>query len=302
MQLVLAYATVVIIWSTTPLAIQWSRTDESFIASLMLRVVPAAIISLGILTVLQKKLVRQPSDWFLYFAGAGSIFPSMAIVYWSSQFIPSGMMALIFGLYPLSMGIFSYFMLGTLVFDRAKIAALFMAICGIAVIHREQVQLNSDAWYGIVGMLVGVLSFGFFSILLRSVSERFTSEVIDPFRQSAGSLLVASPFCLMAWWVWDGSLVLDYGFRSISGMAYLILLGSVFGQALFFYVLHRCSITSVSMITLITPLMAVVLGGLVENEPITSGVILGALIVFFALAIYQGVIPQVLSVCRGNRG
>lgn len=142
MRVALAYACVVLIWATTPLGINWSNSTLSFAAAVALRMCLALAICWLALVVMRERLVQQRSDWKAFFAGAIGLYPNMLLVYWSAQFIPSGLMAVILGLYPFTAGLFTYFILKEWVFTPPRIVALALAVTGLGVIHYEHLEIG----------------------------------------------------------------------------------------------------------------------------------------------------------------
>ena len=200
MKIILAYLSVVIIWSTTPLAIQWSSISFSFSAAVMFRMVFALLICLVILCVTRKPLIKSSSDWLVFFVGALGLFPNMVLVYWAAQYISSGVMSVLFGVYPFLVGFFSLFILKENIFNSARIAALLLAIVGVILIQYEHFHVGDDAVYGILAMLIATISFALSSVWLKSIGK-----TIEPLRQLTGVLLLATP-CFVV-------LLVVYGWR-----------------------------------------------------------------------------------------
>ena len=68
---------------------------------------------------------------------------------------------------------------------------------------------------------------------------------------------------------------------------YLAVMGSVLGFSLYFYLLNHVEASKVSLITLITPVTALVLGNLLNNEALTVWIVIGTLFILSGLASYQ---------------
>lgn len=88
MPILLAYIGVVLIWSTTPIAIQLSNHSLSFMAACALRMLLALAVALLINAVLRRRLFDRAGVWQVYLAAGIGIFPNMPVVYWSAQWIP----------------------------------------------------------------------------------------------------------------------------------------------------------------------------------------------------------------------
>ncbi|WP_086930917.1 DMT family transporter [Agarilytica rhodophyticola] len=282
MKVGMAYFCVVMIWSTTPLGIKWSNSSLSFTAAIASRIFFALCICLLLLAVLRRRLPLTRSDLRVYFAGVIGVFPNMLIVYWSARYIPSGLASVIFGLYPFMVGFFSYFILKENVFDWRRVLALGCALLGLGVVNIDQFNMGGNALYGALGMLSSTILFGLSSVWLKRIGAN-----MDPLQQTSGVLLFAAPLFILSWCLFDGEVPQAIDQRSLIGISYLVICGSVLGGMLFFYVLKNCSVASVGVIMLITPIFSLCVGTLVDDEKFSLSTILGCGLIIFSLAIYQ---------------
>lgn len=287
MKVLIAYISVVAIWSTTPLAIQWSSVSFSFSAAAALRMFFALLICVFALIFLRKPLVKSSSDWLVFAVGAFGLFPNMALVYWAAQHISSGVMAVLFAVYPFLVGFFSLFILKENIFNRARIAALFLAILGVVLIQYEQFDVGPHAAYGIAAMLLATASFALSSVWMKSIGS-----AVEPLRQLTGVLLIATPCFILFWWFKDGSVPNNIAMKSVLAVVYLVIAGSVIGGLTFYVVLKNCSISAVSLITLLTPGVAIVIGVIFAGEKHGAVALLGCAVILVALALYQGVLNR----------
>lgn len=281
MQVYLAYGLVVLIWSTTPLAIQWSNDSVSFITAVVMRMGVAAALAVVIVALLRRRLFAQAGVWKVYLAASFGIFPNMLVVYWSAQFIPSGLIAVIFALSPFVTGLLSWLILRENPFSRRRVLALLVALSGLCIIFWDQLHIDARSALGISGIL---LSCGLFS--LSSVSLKRLDQGTGPLEQTAGALLFALPGLLLCWWLFDGQVPTALSTKSLSGLIYLATLGSLLGFTLFYFVLQRLTPSAVSLITLMTPVLALALGTLVAGERVSPSLLGGAALVLLALLAY----------------
>lgn len=288
MAILLAYFTVVLIWATTPLAIQWSSDSLSFIAAAALRMAFALALGLLINLLLRRKLFVTPEIWKVYAAGAIGIFPNMPVVYWSAQFIPSGLVAVIFAMSPFVTGLMTMLLLKQNPFSAKRLVALLLAFSGLVVIFYQELEFNAHAAYGIFGILLSCFLFSFSSVLVKKTSAQLT-QTSDAFNQALGALLFSLPGLLLSWWLLDGSIPEFVSSKSWLAVTYLATLGSLLGITLFFYVLANMSATAVSLITLMTPVLALLLGAVLAHESLSMFMLMGVALVLVALLIYLNV-------------
>ena len=280
MAVFLAYVLVVLIWATTPLAIQWSSDSISFIAAALARMMIAVAFALPIVFALRRQLF-PPGAWKVYLAGSIGIFPNMPVVYWAAQFIPSGLVAVIFAMSPFVTGVLSLLILRENPFTLRRVMALVVALSGLLVIFYGQLRIDRDGIYGIGGILLSCLLFSFSSVWMKRLNEN-----TEAFAQMTGSLLFSLPGLMLTWWWLDGQLPHDFSHKTIWAVAYLAIFGSLLGYTLFFFILKRLSASVVSLVTLMTPLLALVLGVWVADERFTLQLPIGVGMVILALVFY----------------
>ncbi|HSX85156.1 MAG TPA: DMT family transporter [Cellvibrio sp.] len=294
MAVFLAYVLVVLIWATTPLAIQWSSDSISFIAAALSRMMMAVAFALPILFALRRRLF-PPGAWKVYLAGSIGIFPNMPVVYWSAQFIPSGLVAVIFAMSPFVTGVLSLLILRENPFTMRRVLALIMALAGLSVIFYGQLRIDHQGLYGIAGILLSCVLFSFSSVLMKRLNEN-----TEAFAQMTGSLLFSLPGLVFTWWLLDGQLPIDVSDKTLGGVVYLAIFGSLVGYTLFFFILKRLSASVVSLVTLMTPLLALLLGVWIADERFTFQLLLGVGMVILALLLYIEIgLVRLCKVCFG---
>ena len=279
-----AYLTVVIIWSTTPLAIQWSSEGWGFMFGITGRMVLGALVCLALLIVMRRKLPLHRQALLVYASAGIGIYGAMMCVYWASQFIPSGLVAVIFGLSPIVTGIVAALILKEDSLTVGKMAGGAMGVMGLWIIFTANIHSDAIAWQGIVGMLSSVLLHALSAVLVKRVSQ---NESIDGFAVTAGGLLAVVPLYLLTWYFVDGSLPDAVEWRPSFALVYLGILGSVLGFSLYFYVLKRVETNKVALITLITPVTALLLGQFLNQESIPLSVWFGTAFILAALSLHQ---------------
>jgi drug/metabolite transporter (DMT)-like permease len=99
------YLVLVVIWSTTPLAIVLSLRDMGALWALALRMGLAALVAVGLLRLLGMRLAWTAQALRLYALGAVGMVLPMAFTYAGARHVSSGVISVLFGLAPLLGGI-----------------------------------------------------------------------------------------------------------------------------------------------------------------------------------------------------
>lgn len=279
----LAYLGVVFIWGTTPLAIQWGALDSSFSFAAMLRMVLALVCALLVLRLAGIPLLFHARAVRSYLCAGLGLFLAMSCVYWASTRIDSGLMSVIFGVSPLVTSALAAWWLGESAFSPARVLGMLLGVGGLAVVFLDQgLALQAGFAAGVAALLVGVVCNS-----ASLVGMKVIADDSHPMVTTTGSLLVAAPLFFLLWCFQDGSWPTQSSWRGMLSIAYLGVLGSVLGFAMYYYIIRQLSSAAVALILVITPLLALMMGRLFNAEQLPSGVWLGALLIGAGLLLYQ---------------
>lgn len=282
MRIYLAYISIVLLWATTPLAIKWSVEGPGFLFGVTAR------MSIGLLCLLllhsfsRHRLLWHRKALATYLAVAVQIYASMLAVYWAAQFIPSGWVSVIFGLLPLMTAILAAIWLKERSLSLSNLLAYALGLGGLWIMFGTALQIGYDAVLGIVGVLV--------STFLQAVSSVWVKRIdgkIPALSQVTGGLLLSLPLYLITWSVFDGQWPTAISTISLASIIYLGMIATTFGFVLYYYLLLNQSATKVALITLVSPVMALLLGHAMNNEPLTAKVIIGTLLILGALLVHE---------------
>jgi drug/metabolite transporter (DMT)-like permease len=206
----------------------------------------------------------------------------MLCVYWASQYIPSGWIAVVFGLSPLATGLMASRWLEGEALTGRRIMGMLLGLTGLAVIFGSGLQLAGHAGLGVAGVLAGMAIQSASAVWVKRIDAKLPALVM-----TSGGLLVAAPLFVLAWLITGGPLPHDLPARAIGAIGYLALFGSVFGFAMYFHVLRHVQATRVALITLVTPVTALALGHALNGEALHPTVLAGAVLIGSGLALFE---------------
>jgi drug/metabolite transporter (DMT)-like permease len=276
------YLTVVLIWSTTPLGVVWSSESVHPTMAVLLRMLIALTLGSLILFLKRIELPKNPTAYRLYIYSGMGIFTGMLFTYLSAQYLSSGLISLVFGMSPILSGLLANKILGESKFNKIKKLALTIAIIGLGIVCSDSISLNSNSWPGLVLILMAVSFFSLSGVLNKSITIN-----IHPLATTVGGLTVTIPLFILAWYFLDGQLpIAQWQIRSMAAIVYLGVFGSLIGFVGYFYILQKLSATTVSLVTLMTPIIAVLLGVYFNNEVVTKHLISGASLVMVGLGLF----------------
>ncbi len=273
---------IIMIWSTTPLAIKWSSEEVGFLFGLSARMLLGVMICVTLLA-----LLRQPFKWHraarhTYLASGLGLYFAMMCVYWGAQYISSGLVAVVYGLLPMLTFFISAMLLGESLRQPAKLLGAVLGFVGLLVVFNPQ--------DGVSAMAVAGAAAVFASATIHSISMIWVKRIgaeISALAVTTGGLMVAVPLYLCTWLLFDGQLPAMLSDKTIGSIVYLGVMGSVVGFIAFYYALRYVSASAIALLTLITPVLALALGYWFNHEPLSAEIISGVVFILFGLALHN---------------
>lgn len=283
MKVPVAYLAVLLIWSTTPLGIVWSSETINPTMAVLLRMLIAVVLGSLIIFISKIELPWHKDAIRLYSFSALGIFGGMSFSYLAASYLSSGTLSLAFGLAPVFSAILARRILAEPKISTVRKLSMMLSFIGLALVCADNLSLKGDSIYGLIFILTAVFLFSLSGVLVKSISL-----AIHPLSTTVGALIVSLPLFIVNWLLIDGSInISDWQLRSIWATLYLGVFGSLIGFFAYFFVLQKLTASTVALITLITPVIALSLGVMFNGEIITNKILLGAFLVISGLAIYH---------------
>ena len=282
MSLPAAFVTVILIWSTTPLAIKWSALGVGFSFAVFSRMAIGVLLSAVLLAAFRVRVPLHRKALSAYLAGGLSMFGAMALTYWSSQFVSSGMIAVLFGLSPLITSLGAALWLEEEALTASKLAGMAMGLLGLFLVFRGGLGLGGDSLAGLAALFLAVVSQSLGLVWLKRINDGS-----PPLAMTLGILVVALPLFFAAWWLIDGHVPAILPERAVAATLYLGVFGSVLGFALYYYLIKYMEAGRIALITLITPVMALLLGHGLNNEAVLPQVWMGTASIVLGLCVHR---------------
>lgn len=277
-----AYAAIIIIWSTTPLAVKWSAVDAGFVFAVLSRMTIAAVLCQIISIALRSEWVWHKRALSMYLLSGFNIFFSMILIYWGAQTISSGLIALIFGLMPIVTGIFAAIILKEKSLTPQKIIGISIAFTGLIIIFYSKGTQSDGYILAIIAVLTAVTWHSFGTVIFK----RFASDL--PIMSLTTGGIWVSVFFLSVYWILSDSSVPEtisaIGWGSI---LYLSIIASVIGFTVYFYMLKNIEASKIALIPLMTPVIALILGQYLNEEQPDEKIWTGAFLIIGGLSFYQ---------------
>jgi drug/metabolite transporter (DMT)-like permease len=272
-----------LIWGTTWIFIKIGLEDLPPITFAASRFLLAVIILFFIIRVQKIPLPKTVMEWRLIaLTGVLQFSINYSMVFWSEVYITSGLAAVlqatitVFGL------VLAWIFLPNERITKLKITAVVIGIVGVAVIFIDQLRVqNLMAFLGSVGIVIGAYAAAQASILVKAKGGAFHPAALV-FCQMVCGLPAIIAYSLIA----EGNpLTFNWTWQAVGCVLYLTIAGTIAAFWLYYWLLGKIESTKAMMISLVTPLIAVVVGAIFLGETLPPQTGLGGLLIIASIGL-----------------
>ena len=282
-RLLAAFLLLVLIWGTTWAVIRIGLAGVPPFTGVALRFAIAGGLLLLLALRFGVRLGRSRRErglWLLN--GLLSFCISYSVVYWSEQYVPSGLAAVLFATNPLFVALLAHVLLPGERLSAPALLGLLLGFAGVAVIFSDDLRLlgGEGVRFAALVMLVSPLAAA-----IASVAVKRWGGGIHPLS------LAAVPMLLCAFVMGPIALVLEherplvFDARSVSAMLYLAILGSALTFTVFYWLLAHAPATRVALVSYLIPVVAVGVGAALFDEPLRPRILAGSALILGGVAI-----------------
>lgn len=280
---ILVWLLLCLIWGTTWIFIKVGLEDLPPITFAAARFSLAIVLLLPLALSGRLPMPTSPSQWRLMaLTGFLQFSINYSFVFWSEQYISSGLAAVlqamitVFGL-PLA-----WIYLPAEKISGLKVAAVAIGLAGVTVIFVEQLQINSVmAFLGCVAIVVGAYAAAHASILIKAKGGG-----LHPATMLFTQMLFGLPAIVIYALVREGNpAAYNWSWTAIICVLYLTIVGTIAAFWLYYWLLGKIESTKAMMISLVTPLIAVVIGSIVLGERLPPQTFFGGLLILFSIGL-----------------
>ncbi len=266
----LAFFAIYVIWGSTYLAIRYAVETIPPLLTAGVRHLVAGAVLYGVSTWMGGRVRVSATEWrasvvvavLFFLIGHGTL-------HWAEQTVPSGIAALLVATEPVWIAML-------MPSDRKRvgwrtIAGLVAGLAGVALlIPRDTLSAGSTQLWGSTAILIGAMSWAL------GVRYSATAPLPQDAFVRASTTLLSGAVLLIASSAISGELgdleLREVSSRSLLGLGYLIVFGSIVAFSAYTWLLERHSATLVATHTFVNPAVAVFLGWLAAGEALTPQV------------------------------
>jgi len=280
-KITLAFAVIYIVWGTTFLAIRFALESIPPFIMAGLRFTVAGLLLFAWVYFRNPVKIKPAHLKLPVITGLLMIFIGHGSLAWAEQFITSGFAALLCSVIPVWMVLISWMQSRANKPDKLTVAGIMLGITGVALltVTGDEFSISTTAGSGIVIFnIIPLLLSGIIWSYASIKSRKFSKEL--PLLYSVSVQILSGGTALLLLGIFRGEFaglsVSAISFISFASMLYLVLFGTVLAYSSYVWLLKASTPSKVGTYAFFNPLIAVFLGWLTIDEPITTVMIIGA--------------------------
>ena len=282
-KIALAFAAIYIVWGSTYLAIRYTVETIPPLVAVGIRHSVAGVVLLAWAWARGFRPTR--AHWASGFVvGALYFLVGHGLLHWAEQYVDSGLTALLMATEPMFILLLAWGM-GQQKISRISALGLGLGALGVALLTGAELTTKGSSLLGVLAILLG--SLGWAAGVAISPKVKLPTDALG---RTAIPLLCGAMLLLVAAGVtgeFHATHWASISLRSILGLAYLIVFGSIVAFTAYTWLLQRCPPTLVATHTYANPIVAVFLGWWLATEPLTMRVVLASVAILGAIMVIR---------------
>ena len=269
------YALLCFIWGSTWMVIKVGYGGLGPFNVAALRFLAAGLVCLPIVQLAGARWPRGRGEWLLVsFVGVALFGVDYGLIYWSEQFIDSGLTAVLFATLPLITIFAAHLYVPGEPITRRKLTGTLLAFMGVMALFGDRLRLDPEHAIPMAAVIVATAFAA-----AASVATKRHGAALHPAALNALAMLIGAATLVAASVVAGETFTIPRDSQTMAAIAYLAVAGSVVSFLAYFSLLKTWSATSLSFISVFTPAIALVLGFvLLDERPTPLTAVGGALI------------------------
>lgn len=266
------------IWGSTWAFIKLGLDDLPPITFVSIRFAVAVILLIIITRLRKSRWPRTVAEWrFLAITGILSFGLNYGLLFWGENHTSSGLAALLQATIPLFGLLLAQVYLPNESLTLKRFAGVVIGLVGVGIIFARQMSLGDrGAIAGGAAIIVGAFFAAYSNVLVKSRGASYDLTVLVGGQMFCGFI----PLAIYALIREGNPLQIHWTRNSVISVLYLAVLGSVTAFLLYYWLVRHMDVTKTLLISLVTPVMAVLIGVVFLNETVTWHLAVGAVCIF----------------------
>lgn len=271
-----------VIWGSTWLVIRGGLHDLPPMTSAGARFVIAAVA----MTLVARLLGRReggaaPPTWLWLSMGVLNFATSYGVVYWCETILPSGIVAVLWAVYPLLTAAAGHCFLPGERLRGRQWAGFVFGFLGVGLLFLTDLRsFGASAVPAALILFISPIVSAAGTVLVKRYGAATSSLLLN-----RNAMFVGAGVLLALAWTFERDASVVWSAQAVASVVYLALVGTVVTFGLFFWLMRHAPAYRMSLIAYITPVIALALGWSVGSEPVTQTTLAGTGLILAGVAL-----------------
>ena len=267
-----------VIWGSTWLFIKLGLENLPPITFAGIRFVIACLILFVLIRARGISLPANRRDWgLLALTGVLSFSLNYGLVFWGEQYISSGLAAVLQATLPAFGLVIAHVHLPSERMTWSKIFGVVLGFAGVAVVFSNQLAIaGGKALVGCVALVLSAFFAAYSNVLVKAHGRKMEPAILAAGQMFFGLI----PLLLIGIPLEGNPFRLHWTPMALMALLYLAVVGSVIAFLLYYWLIQHMNVTNTMLISLVTPVVAVVLGMVVLGEDLSWRTVAGGIMIW----------------------
>jgi drug/metabolite transporter (DMT)-like permease len=194
-------------------------------------------------------------------------------VYWGLAFTPASRSLILLYTHAIWVALGAHFFLKDDRLTPVKFFGLVLAFCGVAaVFSARSPELPPSYWIGDLMELSAAIFWAATTLYVKHISQKVT---LDHYQTLFAQLIYALPLLALGSFLFEFPVDLNLSPLVLASLFYQSVVVAFASFLIWFWLIHRHTVSRLASFTFMTPLFGAILGGLILDEPVTFLVWIG---------------------------
>jgi drug/metabolite transporter (DMT)-like permease len=272
---IVLYIFLCLVWGSTWLFIKVGYGGLGPFNVAALRFFVAGALFIPLVPLFRARWPRSREEWLVIgWVGLLMFAADYGLIYWTEQYIDSSLTAVLFATLPLITIVMAHVYLPGERMTARKLAGTGVALLGVLALFGDRLQLDASQGGPMIAVVIAAVCAA-----AASVATKRHASALHPAALNAPSMLVGAVVLMAVSLAAGDGFTMPRDGATWGAVAYLAVAGSVLAFLVYFTLLKTWSVTSLSFITVFTPLVALLLGFVFLDERPTIMTAIGTLLI-----------------------
>lgn len=271
-----------LIWGTTWFFIRWGLDGITPVTAAALRLILSWLLMCVVVALLGKREGgERPGFWLSLGMGLFNCGGSYAVLYIAEESLPSGLVSVIWAVYPLMVALGGHWLLPGERLDLRRCTGFIFGLAGVAMLFFTDVL---DLGREQLGTAFFLLLSPLISTVGTLVVKRHGAHVSSLQLNRNGMLVGAALLTGLAFLLEEPAKV-QLTLRALLAILYLACFGTVLAFGVWFWMLRHRPASELAVVSYVTPIIALGVGALFGAEHVGLTTVLGAAMILTGVAL-----------------